>query len=85
MEYFLPYKLTVEVMIISNCSHHGERAGNLEGTQEGKNTCHSQPHKSLMCHSAYSNIKIADSTHTYFVVLGIIPWKEHPSLSDFGR
>ena len=53
-----------------------------EGTQEGKNTCHPQPHKFLMYHSAYST---ADSLHAYFVVLGIIPWTEHPSLSDFGR
>ena len=82
MEYFRPHQLTEEVMIISNCSHHGERTGNPEGTQEGKNTCHPQPHKFLMYHSAYST---ADSIHAYFVVLGIIPWTEHPSLSDFGR
>ena len=82
MEYFLPYQLTEEVMIISNCSHHEEWTGNLEGTQEGKNTCHPWPHKFLMYHSSYST---ADAMHTYSVVLGIIPWIEHPSLSDFGR
>ena len=82
MWYFLPYQLTEEVMIISNCSHHGEWTGNLEGTQEGKNTCHPRPHEFLMYHSAYST---ADAMHTYFVVLGIIPWTEHPSLSDLGR